>query len=1153
MYKNLIIKVSSLLAAVFTLGLSASAFPTSHYASNSVLASGKWVKIAVSQNGIYELTQAELAKMGFSNPANVRIYGQGGHMISEVLNGNAYDDLKQVPVLRSNGKICFYANGPVRFTLTNPASATPYYKRTVNTYSTHGYYFLTESSAADKLVPVINNSSQGTVKRESSLDYDWHEQDLASYSQSGKDLLGEELQNGYFTYNTRLHNLVENTPIYVNTCIGAKTTAAAYIGTTINGNDVPFTSSRAKIYQPSSTYVYYNSATPVAAMSLAEHSEDIQVTAGLTCSSGNIISARLDYVTLTYQHKNAFYEGGNGQFRMGLNNITSSQRIEFPENPQNLVVWQIDNPQEPQAYATATYTYTEADEGGNSVTRTVKAFSPAINSQWTQFIAFDPTQTLLKIDSYESVDNQNLHSMTTPDMLIITNKNFHEQAQRIADLHFEVDGLSVAVVDQELIFNEFSSGTPDAMAYRLMCKMLYDRSSSKFKYLLLFGAGSFDNRALIANRDFNILTYKTTTSNDEDYSYTSDDFFGLLDDNSGTNIAADFLRIGIGRFPSANLAEAKSDVDKLVNYVKNPDYGPWRNNIMLSADEGDDGLHAFQAEGVRMLVDNELETNMQTNRVFIGQYPKANETWIADETRRTASEAKRRMTDLLSQGQYFASYIGHAGPSTFTKLSHLWTSNDAQSFSYKLLPIFTTAACDVARYDSDQRGIAEHMFHKRDGGAIALLTSSRSVYAESNDALNTAFVRNLFCYNTLGFMPTVGYAYMKAKQSFGNSSNTNKMSFLLLGDPAMQINYPKGLVNITKINDNTLNGDTVLLHPLTQVTIEARITDESKSATDETFNGDVTISLYDQQRYFASYTQRVLGSNLPTTRDCYYSRDLLTEVNTRATNGIIRATITVPRSAMANGQQGLLRIYAHRDDSKDMVNGYTDRLKIASYDETLVTNPDTEAPVINAMYIDAESFSDGDVVNPNATLFISASDNEGINMQSISLSNSMTLVLDGSTSFSTIKNFAATSQDGKLTVAFPLSSLTEGKHTLKFTVYDLSGNATSRSINFVVASEFNSPILAVEESPAIDKATFTLSHEFETAPSVTLKVIDVNGDIVWSDTATDFPYEWDLTDKSGQRLPAGVYEYYGTVRAGNAYGGTTVNRLIIVEPLKRAN
>ena len=297
MYKNLIIKVSSLLAAVFTLGLSASAFPTSHYASNSVLASGKWVKIAVSQNGIYELTQAELAKMGFSNPANVRIYGQGGHMISEVLNGNAYDDLKQVPVLRSNGKICFYANGPVRFTLTNPASATPYYKRTVNTYSTHGYYFLTESSAADKLVPVINNSSQGTVKRESSLDYDWHEQDLASYSQSGKDLLGEELQNGYFTYNTRLHNLVENTPIYVNTCIGAKTTAAAYIGTTINGNDVPFTSSRAKIYQPSSTYVYYNSATPVAAMSLAEHSEDIQVTAGLTCSSGNIISARLDYVT----------------------------------------------------------------------------------------------------------------------------------------------------------------------------------------------------------------------------------------------------------------------------------------------------------------------------------------------------------------------------------------------------------------------------------------------------------------------------------------------------------------------------------------------------------------------------------------------------------------------------------------------------------------------------------------------------------------------------------------------------------------------------------------------------------------------------------------------------------------------------------------
>ena len=205
------------------------------------------------------------------------------------------------------------------------------------------------------------------------------------------------------------------------------------------------------------------------------------------------------------------------------------------------------------------------------------------------------------------------------------------------------------------------------------------------------------------------------------------------------------------------------------------------------------------------------------------------------------------------------------------------------------------------------------------------------------------------------------------------------------------------------------------------------------------------------------------------------------------------------------------------------------------------------------MYIGEQSFADGDAVDPNTTLFISVSDDAGINTQSLSMGNSMTLVLDGSTSYSTIRNFASVNLDGSVSIAFPLSSLSEGNHTLLFTVYDLSGNATSRTINFVVASEFNKPILTVAEIPASETATFNITHELTETPVVTLKVMDVKGNIVWRETTTEFPYEWDLKDNSGKRLPAGVYDYYGTVKAGNAYGGTDVKQLIIVEPLNRAN
>ena len=51
----------------------ANAFNTSVYASSSRLASGKWVKVAIPESGVYEITYDELREMGFSNPARVKV------------------------------------------------------------------------------------------------------------------------------------------------------------------------------------------------------------------------------------------------------------------------------------------------------------------------------------------------------------------------------------------------------------------------------------------------------------------------------------------------------------------------------------------------------------------------------------------------------------------------------------------------------------------------------------------------------------------------------------------------------------------------------------------------------------------------------------------------------------------------------------------------------------------------------------------------------------------------------------------------------------------------------------------------------------------------------------------------------------------------
>ena len=69
------------------------------YAAQSVLSSGKWVRISVEKDGIHKITDKELKKMGFSNPAKVRLYGYGGHILPEKDIHTLIDDLCEVPLL----------------------------------------------------------------------------------------------------------------------------------------------------------------------------------------------------------------------------------------------------------------------------------------------------------------------------------------------------------------------------------------------------------------------------------------------------------------------------------------------------------------------------------------------------------------------------------------------------------------------------------------------------------------------------------------------------------------------------------------------------------------------------------------------------------------------------------------------------------------------------------------------------------------------------------------------------------------------------------------------------------------------------------------------------------------------------------------------
>ena len=1168
----------AILMALAAMPLCGHALPSSHFAHASKLSQGHWVKIAVTESGVYQITLDQLREMGFSTPSNIQVYGYGGQMMSEVLSDNLPDDLNQVPVLRLNDKICFYAIGNVSLSLGD--ASQPRYSRTRNTYSQKIYYFLTEGSNGNISPTSVPYQAPATPRTiDTSLRALLHEQEKTSVSFTGSELLGEDLNYANNDLSFTLVNPSDKT-IGVTSRVAAKIVRKkAGSNITVSGAfncnlhidgmtiPVPYSTTAQAITGSTAEHTFYQlSNAPEQNMvwvNLPDTCHTAALSYGLTLKPNEEEAVshlfRLDYFMITYNQFNRMAGNSDSQLTMGLAQTDANNVVRIEGN--NLVVWDITDPTSPQQMQTRTVS--------NHV-----QFTPGQQGSPKQYVAFNPSGNLHQIDDYKVVENQNLHGMAVPDMVILTHHEFIAQAERVAQLHRQQDQMDVVVLDQDKVFNEFSSGTPNAMAIRLLCKMLYDRNPSKFKYLLLFGNLSFDNRGIVTGKQNRIISYVSSASYKEDVSYFNDDFYGYLDDESGQRLASDRLRIGIGHMPVANATEATQAVDKLEEYVYSTDYGPWRNNYCLWAEnsafkeEGkiemdivtinaqgdtikthykDFQMHESQAAGIGYIIDNESNAQMVRDMAFVRMFPQSLSDSFIEIEKRPSTEAKRHILETFNEGQYFATYVGHAG-ATNISATKLWTSTDVQNYSYARLPIMTTACCDVARFDSDSRGICELMFHKRDGGAIALFTTTRQVLATMNDDMNRAFTQKMFSYNKTGVMPRLGDAYLAAKNYY-SSANTNKFNWVLLGDPALKVNYPKPLFKITSINSIKLSsGKTISTSPLQQLTIEAQVMKEGQpDQVNTAFNGDATISIYDSERVFMKYIKGT-GTHSRDTMSLAYPRERLVQVTGRVVNGMFRGSVVMPRFNRASYEPLLVSVYAHADGTDQMVNGMFNNLRKSNYNaQSAVT--DNTSPVIQAMYLNNETeFEANATIGSQATLYIRATDNTSFNTQQLGMGRNMKLTLDGGkTSYNLAKDLAVVSNGGKqLDIALPLSGLSAGQHTLTFHVSDVCGNATSHIITFVVSSQANLSLeasdIASSSKVDIDLAAFALSE----VPTVNLKVTDIHGNLVWSKQTNNFPCTWNLTDKQGHRVSNGLYRIYASYSNNQGYGGSNLINFVVL-------
>lgn len=653
------------------------------------------------------------------------------------------------------------------------------------------------------------------------------------------------------------------------------------------------------------------------------------------------------------------------------------------------------------------------------------------------------------------IANQDLHADSLADMVIIIPQNgkMQEEAERLAQLHETYDSMRVNIVRADELYNEFSSGTPDANAYRRYMKMLYDRAESesdKPRFLLLFGDAAWDNRMLISDwRQYNtndfLLCYGSDNSFSETACFVTDDFFGMIDDGDGADIIkTDKCDVAIGRFPVRTPEEAQVMVDKAWSYRLSDNCGAWQNNICMMGDDGNANMHMNDADSIaRMVARTHPAYNIR--KIYWDAYQRN-----TSATGYAYPDVERLIKEQMREGALIMNYSGHGSARSFSH-EYAVTIDDFKNLKSPAMPLWFTASCDVAPFDGHEENIGEQAVLNREGGAIAFLGTTRTVYAQHNRALNRAFMSHVISCDD-GKPIAIGEAVRRAKndQVLGNrtllKAGINRLHFTLLGDPALALRLPTKQVVVDSINGiDTGKGPQLLLAGDT-ATVSGHIED------DPDFQGIVTITVKDAEQTVTCRMNPQSDSEMPKTPLVYKDRPVtLFTGSDSVRNGNFCITIVLPKDISYADTPGQMLLYAISDTQT--AHGHCEQFVMAGADSY---SPEGNGPDITATVSTPLPAADGQ--QPNLLFHADLYDEDGINASGSGIGHDMEIIIDGQMRSTYILNSYFDYAFGDYrrgTVDFTLPPLSEGPHWLFFRVWDVLNNSSAVTLTFNVG---NSPI-----------------------------------------------------------------------------------------------
>jgi len=893
---------------------------------NSVLSSGFWYKISVPESGFYQLTYDDMITMGFDlsslDPANIRIYGNGGGMLPMPVDEPRHDDLQENAIIVAGEEdgvfdeedyVMFYAKGPHTWKYDEGEGL---FKHTINCYDDFAYYFITADLGPGKRIEDRQSLVETPTHYVSSFDdFCYHELEEHNLIQSGRTWYGEVFDTTLnYEYLFRFPYIDNEIPVDISVAVAARSELLSSFN--IHANDDPLFEIALAPIAPGNFLSFARS--DLAEGTYLTDDENLLITIAYNKTHDRSIGW-LDYIVLNASRNLVFSDlqmdfrdiasvGQGNVSKFTVSGFTGSEEIFDVSDPCN-VVRQLP---------------VESDNR--------EAFEYIIETgQLHEFMTLK-TGELLVPELCGSVENQNLHGLSGADMLIVSHPSLEEAAMQLAEFHATHDDMSVVLACTDQIYNEFSSGGQDITAIRDFVRYLWDQGKSRDEqpeFLLLFGDASYDYKDRIEYNTNLVPVYETLESLHQISSFPTDDFLGCLESGEGNwqeGHADESIDISIGRIPAASLDEALGAVDKIIHYSSHPAcYHNWRNKLCFVADDEDNNTHMQLAENLAEMIlsSNQLlnvekiyfDFYLQVSTPYGDRYPRANAV----------------LNETVQNGSMIISYNGHGSDSVWANEQVLTMQDILGWTNIDNLPLFLLNTGPFGVFDKPEIiSGGEEIVLKSDGGGIGTIASARAGYVMANHAFHISLYEHFLSYGQ-GENIYIGDLFKHAKN---NTPGQNTSSFTLLGDPAVKLPIPDNQVITTHINGIPVEEPMDTIPPGGNILVNGYIASEDGFILQD-FNGEISITLYDKMREKYTHNNEGHGAFYFDIQD-----SVLYEGIFAVNNGLFEATFTLPGDM--DLEYGLSKISYYAADHPLDASGYFNELviggNIMGYDDPFTKN-----------------------------------------------------------------------------------------------------------------------------------------------------------------------------------------------------------------------